>query len=80
MGLMDSVKSWFSGAVIKRYVGSVARKVIIALATLLATQVPFLADVAQLIIENAGQYADVIAGALAGLSVAWGVKEKKDNS
>jgi hypothetical protein len=67
-------------SLIAKQVASIARKVIIALAVLLASHIPVLKELADFLIANAGQYADALAAALMGLSVLWGAVEKQNGA
>jgi hypothetical protein len=69
-------------SLIAKQVASIARKVIVALAVLLASHIPVLKDLSEFLIANAGQYADALAAALMGLSILWGAveKEKKEGA
>lgn len=75
---MNWIKDWFSKKLIEKYAASFIRKGIIVLATLLVKHVPILEDVANLIVQNAGNYANELAILLATFAVGWGFKEKKD--
>ncbi len=67
-------------SLIAKQVASIARKVIVALAMLLASHIPVLKELADFLITNAGQYADALAAALMGLSVLWGAVEKQNGA
>lgn len=74
----DWIMKLIPKSVIAKQIASIARKVIIALAVLLASHVPVLKDLSEFLIANAGQYADALAAALMGLSILWGAVEKQN--
>ena len=74
----DWIVNLIPKSLIAKQVASIARKVIVALAVLLASHIPVLKELSEFLIANAGQYADALAAALMSLSVLWGAVEKQN--
>lgn len=75
--VLDKLKLWFSGKLIKQYLGSTVRKILIALATLIAVNVPYLQPIADAINNNLdGIAAGITASIFALISLLWGYTQK----
>lgn len=75
--MFSSIKEWFTGKLIKQFLGSTVRKVLLGIAVLIPANAPFLQPIADAITNNLDpMVAGITAAALAGISFIWGYIQK----